>query len=72
MFNGNTFREEKNQKSLNRYKSETDIKKSQKKKILKDYLANRAIERRDDWIAQLPVKERTSTLIYIIFILLIM
>lgn len=49
MFNGNTFREKKRDKALKNYKSESDLRKSNKKKVLQEYFAQKANDRRNDW-----------------------
>jgi hypothetical protein len=64
MFNGNSFRDQKQLKVLKKYNSASDLRKSNKKKLLRDYLSNRATDRRNDWLADIPQNERISKLLY--------
>ena len=50
MFNGNSFREEKHVKAIKKYKSASDLRKLNKKKLLRDYLAQKAEDRKHDWL----------------------
>lgn len=50
MFNGNSFREQKFEKVLKKHNSAADIRKQNKKKVLREFLAQRAEERKQDWL----------------------
>ena len=63
MFNGNTFRDQKQLKVLKKYKSASDLRKINKKKVVQEYLAQKSNNRRYEWLADLPAKERTSKFI---------
>jgi hypothetical protein len=50
MFNGNSFREKVQEKVLKKHCSAADIRKKDKQKVLRNYLAHRADERKQDWL----------------------
>lgn len=49
MYNGNSLREQKHVKAINKYNSASDIRKENKKKVVREYLAQRSTDRRNDW-----------------------
>ena len=53
MFNGNTYRDNQKEKTLKKYKSASDLRKEQKKKVINDYLASCANDRRKQQLAEM-------------------